>query len=182
MAWFLGSIILLLVAVAAIGARLPKTHIAASRIRLKASPDEVWRVITDYASHPKWRPGLHRVELGPLIDGQPSWYEMCARNLKVHFRVVESDPPRRLVTKLADDRLPVMGSWIYDLRPDGAGTELIITEQDRIFSPFMRFFTKFVFAYYGIIDVFLIALARAFGEDARPEHLSLRLELAANDS
>lgn len=180
--WFFVGLLVVLGLITIIGSRLPKTHIAASRIHLKVSPEEVWRVITDFPSHPNWRPGLRDVELGPEIDGLPSWYEVCGSNSKVHFRVVECDPPRRLVTRLADPKLPLTGFWVYELRPVDGGTELIITEQDRIYSPFLRFFAKFVFAYYGIMDVFLIALARAFGEDAQPEHLSLRLELAGNES
>ena len=166
-----------------IGSRLPKTHTAASRIRLDVPPDEVWRVITDFRSHPDWRLGLDRVELGPEIDGLPSWYEVCFRNTRVHFRVVESDPPRRLVTRLVGDQLPLTGSWVYELTPvEPGGTELVITEQDRIYNPFFRFVTRFVFAYHGVMDVFLIALARVFGQDAQPEHLSLRQGTAGGDS
>ena len=172
--WFLVVIAGAFGAAAWLGSRLPKTHTAASRIQLDVAPDEVWRVITDFSSHPNWRPGLQGVEAGPEIDGLPSWYEVCARNMKVHFRVVDSDPPRRLVTQLVDDKLPVMGSWVYELTPIAGGTELVITEQDRIFSPFFRFLTKFVFAYHGVMDVFLIALARTFGQDVQPEHLSVR--------
>jgi hypothetical protein len=182
MAWLFGFILLLVVLVFLIGSRLPKTHIAASRIYLSAPPEVVWRVITDFRSHPQWRPGLHEVEEGPMIDGLPSWYEVCLKDLKVHFRVVESDPPRRWVTQLAGDRLPLAGSWVYELCPRDGGTELMITEQDKIYSPLLRFFTKFVFSYYGVMDVFLIALARALGDrQARPEHLSLRLELAGKE-
>lgn len=169
-------------AVAWIGRRLPKTHTAASRICLGVSPDEVWRVITDFSAHPTWRPGLERVDPGPEIDGLPSWYEVCARNIKVHFRVVESDPPHRLVTRLVGEELPLMGTWVYDLKPTAGGTELVITEQDRIYSPLFRVLTKFVFAYYGVMDVFLIALARVFGQDVQPEHLSLRREPAGNEA
>ena len=183
MVWLFGFVILLIGLVFIIGSRLPKTHIAASRIRLSVPPEEVWRVVTDFRSHPKWRPGLQGVEPGPVIDGLPSWYEVCSRNMKVHFRVVESDPPRRWVTRLASERLPLVGSWVYELRPIDGGTELTITERDKIYSPFFRFFTKFVFAYYGVMDVFLIALARALGEkDAWPEHLSLHLELAGKET
>jgi uncharacterized protein YndB with AHSA1/START domain len=166
-----------------IGSRLPKTHTAASRIRLAVPPNDVWRVITDFRAHPDWRPGLERVELGPDIDGLPSWYEVCARRTRVHFRVVESDPPSRLVTRLVGEGLPLTGTWVYELTALGEGeTELVITEQDRIYSPLLRVATSFLCAYHGIMDVFLIALGRAFGEDVRPEHLSLRQDGTAGES
>jgi hypothetical protein len=180
--WLLLVIAGLFGVVAWVGSRLPKTHTAASRIQLAVAPEEVWRVITDFSTHPNWRPGLQGVEIGPEIEGLPSWYEVCARNMKVHFRVVESDPPRRLVTRLVGEQLPLMGSWIYDLTPISGGTEVIITEQDRIFSPFFRVLTKFVFAYHGVMDVFLIALARTLGQNVQPEHLSLRQGSADGES
>jgi len=181
--WFLAFSLGVFGAIGWIGSRLPKTHTAASRIRLAAPPDEVWRVITDFSAHPSWRPGLKRVDAGPEIDGLPSWYEVCAQSARVHFRVVESAPPRRLVTRLVGEGLPLTGSWVYDLTPiDGEGTELVITEQDRIYSPFFRVVTRFVFAYHGVIDVFLIALGRAFGQDVQPEHLSLRQDPSGGES
>lgn len=180
--WFSAAVILLVSAITIIGSRLPKTHIAASRICLQAPPEQVWDVITDFCAHPRWRPGLENVEPGPDIDGLPSWYEVCGRNLKVHFRVLESEPYRRWVTCLADSDLPLTGTWIYELRTiDNGGTEVVITEKDRIYSPFLRFFTKFLIAYYGVMDVFLISLARAFGEYAKPEHLNLRLESGSGE-
>ncbi len=174
--WVLFSVLVIVALITIIGFRLPKTHIAASRIFLKAPPEAVWRLIADFPSYPVWRPGLAAVEPGPDIDGLPSWYEVCGKSIKVHFRVVASDPPRRLVTRLADSGLPLIGTWDYELRPADGGSELTITEQDKIYSPVLRFFTRFVIAYHGVMDVFLISLARALGEEVVPEHLSLRLE------
>ncbi len=162
--------------VVVIGSRLPKTHIAASRIGLQTPADEVWRLITDFDAYPRWRPGLREVQAGPEIDGLPSWYEVCGRDIRVHFRVVASDPPRRLVTSLAGSGLPLAGTWVYELRPVDGGTELTITEQDKIYSPLFRFFTKLVLPYHAIMDVFLIALAKTLDQDVMPEHLSLRHE------
>jgi hypothetical protein len=156
-----------------IGLRLPRTHVAASRIRLSATPEEVWNIITDFASHPTWRPGLAAVELGPAVDGCPSWYEICAHNTRVQFAVVRSVPPKRLVTRLVGEHLPLRGTWIYELAAHDDGTVLTITESDNIYNPLLRFFSKFVISYYGVMDVFLIALARRLGDDAKPEHLGL---------
>lgn len=177
----LAGVLLLLIAIAVwVGSRLPKTHIAASRITLKAAPPEVWQVMTNVRDYPAWRPGLVGVEEGPDVDGMPSWFEVCGLNLKVHFRVVESDPPHRWVTQLSESGLPVAGSWLYQLRAVDGGTELTITEQDKIFNPLLRFFARLVIAYHGVIDVFLIALARSLGEEAQPEHLNVRVGLASD--
>ncbi|MGX2038921.1 SRPBCC family protein [Methylocaldum sp. MU1018] len=176
---FLFILLLFAVAVAAatrIGKRLPKTHAAASRIRLKAPPKAIWDIITDFESYATWRPGLVRIERGPDIDGLPSWYEICSRCSRVHFRVVEHKPPSRLVTKIVGDDLPLSGTWIYELKEDGGGTVLTITEQDNIYHPLFRFFDRFVICYYGVMDVYLIALAIKLGDSARPEHLNVKIE------
>jgi hypothetical protein len=158
------------------GSRLPKTHVAASRIRLNAPPEQLFRIITDFEAYPTWRPGLDRVELGPAIDGLPSWYEICARISRVHFRVTEMQPPHGLVTCIVNDRLPLSGQWVYRFEADGDGTLLTITEKEKIHHPLLRFFDRFILSYHGVMDIYLIALARKLGEPAMPEHLSLKLD------
>jgi hypothetical protein len=163
-------------AAAFVGSRLPKTHSAASRIRLSAPPEQVFGIITDFEAYPAWRPGLDRVERGPDIDGLPSWFEICARIGRVHFRVAECQPPRRLVTRIVNDRLPLAGVWIYQLEACDEGTLLTITEKEKIHHPLLRFFDRFILSYYGVMDIYLIALALKLGDSPEPEHLSLRLD------
>lgn len=170
------TLVLAAMAVAYIGARLPKTHRAASRIRLDAAPGRVWEVVTDFAAYPEWRPGLDKVEPGPERDGLPTWFEICGRLGRAHFLVTESEAPRRLVTRIDSAGLALAGAWIYEFEPDGAGTLLTITEWENIHNPWLRFFDRFVLSYHGVMDVYLIALARKLGDTARPEHLSLKLD------
>jgi hypothetical protein len=37
------------------GSRLPLAHTATRSARFDASPDTVWRVVTDVAAYPSWR-------------------------------------------------------------------------------------------------------------------------------
>ncbi|HWP00479.1 MAG TPA: SRPBCC family protein [Methylococcus sp.] len=179
----IGIPVVLLVVAIVVGRRLPKTHQAASRIRLPLPPEKIWEIITDIDAFPSWRPGLRGIERAPDIEGKPSWFEVCGKKAKVQFRVVEMRPPHRLVTSLVGDQLPLKGSWIYELEQDEAGqTVLTITECDRIFHPVFRFFVRYVLAYHGVMDVFLLALARAIGSPARPEHLSTPLQSAEIDA
>lgn len=173
----IGFLLLAVAALVLLGMRLPKTHQAASRIRLPATPERVWEIMTDFGSFPLWRPGLAAVELAPDVDGLPSWNEVCAAGARVRFRVLEAAPPRRLVTALAGEHLPLRGVWVYELEADGEeGTVLTITERDSIFHPAFRFFVRYVLSYHGVMDVFLLALARVLDSPAKPEHLSLKLE------
>ncbi len=171
----LGITTCLLTLAALIGARLPKTHAASSRIRLNVPVDEAWRSVTDFAEFPKWRPGLSRVDAGPEIDGRPTWYEYCRPGVKVQLQFAEFEPKKRLVTRLVGDKLPIYGAWAYEFADDNGGTLLTITESDKIYNPLLRFFSRIVFPDYAAMDVFLIALARHFGLDSTPEHLSQRV-------
>lgn len=157
-----------------IGRRLPKTHVAASRIRLDAPLDQVWDAVVDFSAYPTWRPGLARVEAGPYIDGRPSWYEYCSPRMRVQLKFYEFQPRTRLATCLVGERLPIFGAWTYDFADEGGGTVVTITESDKIYNPLLRFFSRFAFPHHAAMDVFLVALACHVGCAAKPEHLSLR--------
>jgi len=158
------------------GSRLPKTHVAASCQRFDASVDEVWEVVTNFTNYPNWRPGLSYVEAGPIIDGQPSWYEYCAPKIKVHLQIAGIEPKQRLVTRLVGAKLPIYGAWEYTFDEDNGGTILTIIEKDKVYNPLLRLCTRFVFPHHAAMDVFLFALARHCGSEGTPKHLSLRLD------
>lgn len=170
----LALVLVLLLVATLIGLRLPKTHAAASRIRLPATPEDVFAIVADVTAHPQWRPGLDRVELGPELNGAPTWYEYCSGDIRVQFQVVVREPPRSLVTRLVGAKLPLQGTWRYDFMADGEGTILTITEGEKIHHPLLRFIARYVLSYHAAMDVFLIALGHRFGIDVSPEHLSLK--------
>jgi hypothetical protein len=178
MSWLsiLGLLLAFLLAATLIGMRLPKTHAAASRIRLPVPREPLWEILTNFTDHPRWRPGLERVEMGPKLNGHPTWYEFCGRDLRVQFEVAVSEPPNLMVTRLVGEKLPLSGTWRYELVADGDGTVLTVTESERIYSPLWRFIARYLLSYHAAMDVFLIALARHLGTDATPEHLSLQPE------
>jgi uncharacterized protein YndB with AHSA1/START domain len=71
------------------------------RVELAASPERVFRAITDPAEIQKWMPGLVELELhpnGPVALGS-TWREtrkMFGREASEVFEVTACDPPRRL--------------------------------------------------------------------------------------
>ena len=68
-------ITLLVVAMYALGSRLPEKHSAVRVARYRQSPDAVWAAITDYEKFPSWRSNVKRVEHLPSPDAAPSWRE-----------------------------------------------------------------------------------------------------------
>ena len=51
----IAAVVVLVGIVALIGSRLPKSHVASRSILLHRSPHEVYAVVRDFESAPKWR-------------------------------------------------------------------------------------------------------------------------------
>lgn len=172
------GIVLLLAALLAIalimGSRLPKTHVAASSIKLKAKPEEIWYILNDFKAYPSWRMGLKRVEIGQTEDGLPMWIEVSSEASKIPFKVVESKPPSRLVTQVADDSLPLRSLWTYQLKEENGETVLTITETESIHHPLVRFCLRYLISYHSAMDVFLAELALKLGQAPQVKHLQLK--------
>jgi len=171
MRWVLGIaglLVLVVVIVCAIGYMLPKSHVASVSARFAAPPDSIWTSLTQVDAFPKWRPDVSRVEPLPDENGQRGWREF-GKNDAVTYRVVESAPPRRLVTRIADQNLPYGGSWTYELVPDGSGTRLTITENGEVYNPIFRFASRFVLGYTSTMEAVLRALGARHGETVAPE-------------
>lgn len=168
--WKIGLLVLavplvaiLLVAIA--GSMLPKTHTASRRVRYERPPDAVWAVIADLASHPSWRKDVREVRRLPDRDGQPVWQEVRQRGDTMNMQVIEFDPPRRMVTRVVDNKM-FGGTWTWEVRPDaGSGSTLTITENGEIYNPIFRFVARYVMGYRGTMDGVHRSLAASLGQN-----------------
>lgn len=166
MRWILGIVavlVLFVLVVTIIGWFLPKSHVASASARYKAAPEAIWATLTNVDGFPQWRTEVTRVELLPDENGQRGWREHANHDV-VTYRVVESDAPRRLVVRIADDNLPYGGTWTYELSPAGSGTRLTIAERGEIYNPIFRFVAHFVLGYTATMDGVLRALESKHGE------------------
>lgn len=164
-----GALVGLVIAVAIIGALLPKNHEASRAAKFRQPPEAVWEAITDYKDFPSWRPGVKTVERLPERDGRPAWREVDAHGQVLPIEVVEWLPPRRLVTRIAGPKLAFGGRWAFEIEPAGSGSALRITENGEIYDPIFRFMARFVLGYTAMMETYLKALGRKFGEDVIPE-------------
>jgi uncharacterized protein YndB with AHSA1/START domain len=167
MKWVLLSIAIVVVLVgivAIVGALLPKAHSATRSARYQQPPETVWREITDIEAFPSWREGLKSVERLPDRDGRPAWRETDSRGQVIPLQIVESDPPRKLVTRIADPKLPFGGTWTYEIAPAGSGSVVTLTERGEIYNPIFRFVARFLIGYTGTIETYLRSLGMKFGE------------------
>ena len=154
------------------GSLLAREHVASARARLRAPPQAVWDAVHDYPSQPQWRTDLARVEQVATGDGRVTWREFPRRGGPMTMAGESAEPPRRLVRRIADEKLPFGGTWTWDIVPEGAGCAVTITEAGFIGPPPFRFLAKYVFGYHATMTKYLRDLGRKFGEDVTVERVA----------
>ncbi len=106
-----------------IGAMLPKEHVATRMARFNQPPEKIWEAITDAEAMPAWRKDLKSVKRLPDRDGKPAWVETSSFG-DMPLYVETSEPPRKLVTRIADPNLPFGGTWTFEIAPAEGGATL----------------------------------------------------------
>jgi hypothetical protein len=166
MKWVLivtGALIVVVVVVAVIGAMLPKNHLASRSSHFGQPSEAIWRVIT---GPPDWRQDIRSSEQVPPRDGRRSWKETDKHGQVITYESLEETAPHRLVTRIADPKLPFGGTWTQEIVQDATGCRLTITEAGEIYNPIFRFMARFMFGYSGSIETYLKELHAKFGEAA----------------
>ena len=156
--YVLGSVFVFALVVFAIGYALPQGHIASVEAQLSAAPERVFARISNPAGYREWRNDITSVQ---VLKSEPLTWREVAGGDTVTFEVVESRPLERLVVRIADPDLPFGGTWTYELRPQGAGTALTITERGEVYNPVFRFVSHFFMSKTATMEKFLEALKRA---------------------
>ena len=157
----------LVVLMALVGWLLPKDHVATRLARYRQSPEALWKAITDIETMTSWREGLNSVKRLPDRNGMPAWVENVSGAGDIPLEVISSQPPQRLVVRIADPSLPFGGTWTYVISPTAEGSTLRITENGEIRNPLFRFLSRFDQS--GTIRTYLNSLAKKFGEPPRIE-------------
>jgi hypothetical protein len=165
--WIVGSLAALAGLAALVGSMLPLRHSASRKARFRVAPDALYAVI---AGPPDWRTGVKTFGVLPDREGRKQWWEEDSHRQKVTYELVESRPPSRIVTRIADRNLPFSGSWTFDIAPtpDG-GSELRIREDGEIYNVIFRFAARFFFGYTSSIEGYLRDLGAKFGEIVKIE-------------
>jgi uncharacterized protein YndB with AHSA1/START domain len=166
----IGALVGLVALMALIGAFVSRDHRATSTIALRQPVDSVWKVVRDIGGAPAWFSAMEKSERLPDRDGHEVWRQKLS-GFDVPIIVLESSPPRRLVTQIDPTAGGAFGgTWTYELAPDSSGTRISVTETGWISNPIFRFMSRFLFGYYGSLDKYLKALGTRFGETVLPTH------------
>jgi uncharacterized protein YndB with AHSA1/START domain len=161
--WIFLGLAAVAIVVLVIGWLLPKDHAAARVGRYHQTPDQIWAAITDVDAMPSWREGLKSVKRLPDRSGLPAHIEYTSAG-ELSLETVEMAPPRRLVRRIADPKLPFGGTWTYEIESAADGATLRITENGFVTNPLFRFVSRFVMGYTGELEKYLRSLAKKFGE------------------
>jgi hypothetical protein len=136
-----GVLVLLVAGVVAIGAMLPKRHVAARSAVFKASPERLFTLI---AGNQEWRPDVKRCELITEDGGRQFQRETSKHGETILYELEGSKPPLAIQRRIATRNLPFGGTWSFALEPESAGTRVRITEDGEIYNPFFRFVSRFI--------------------------------------
>ena len=161
----IGGLILLAGIVALIGSRLPKSHVASRSILLRRSPQEVYAVVRDFGSAPKWRSDVKQMEV-EAPQGGPVYFREVGKNDTVNYELVEDVPGQRMVTRIRDTDLGYSGQWTYLFAAENGGTRVTIREDGEVSNVIFRFMSRYVFGHTATIDSYLTSLAKRFSEEA----------------
>jgi uncharacterized protein YndB with AHSA1/START domain len=149
-----------LVLVMVVGSMLPKGHTISRAVTVNAPPEAVWNLIT---AAPTWRPNITQYQEMESQNGHRMWRETDKGNQTITYEAVESDPPHRLVTRIADPSLPFGGTWTYEIAPSGGGSSLTITENGEVYNPAFRFVSRFIMGHAATVDAYLKAVKAKLG-------------------
>ena len=139
MKWILVALALVVVLVAvvvAIGARLPREHVASRTLRVRRTPQEIWPILiqTTAAS-------------------------------SVPVDVVEQIAPRRMVTRVRETEKMFGGTWTCVIAPVPEGSTLTITEDGWVANPIFRFMSRMVIGHHATMDGMLKQVAKRLNSE-----------------
>lgn len=164
----IAGIIVLVGIVALIGSRLPKSHVASRSILLHRPPHDIYLLVRDFSSAPKWRSDVKHMQV-ESPQGGPVYFREEGKHGTVNYELTEDVPDQRMVTKIRDTDLGYSGQWTYTFVPESGGTRVTIREDGEVSNIIFRFMSKYVFGQTSTIDSYLTSLASHFGENAVPQ-------------
>ena len=144
---------------------IPANQTNTRTITLKQTPEAVFGLLSDLENMPKWNRSLEKVEMLPPIDGKEATRQTFKGNMQMTIVTSESAPPHHLVRSMGDIGGPFVGSWRYDIKPTGDGSEVALTEKSEMKNPFFRLMVK-LFGPTKYMDEHLEDMAKNFGETA----------------
>jgi len=151
------GLVCVIIAVVIVGALLPKTHMASRTTIIKATPEQVFALISGPQD---WRTDLKEYKFFDE-DGRHMQRETGKHGQTITYEIVQSQPPMLRKTTIADKNLPFGGSWTWSIQQQSDGCAVTITEDGEVYNPVFRFVSRFILGYTRTIDNYLAMLGHA---------------------
>ena len=145
----------------AVGALLPRDHVARAEAVVPAPPAAVAALVRDVEGQPRWRSAVDSIEVLERRPGGGLRYVERSGGDSITFDFAEEEPDARFRSVIADPALPFGGAWTIALAPAGGGTRVTIEERGEVRDPLYRFFSRFLFGHEGTMRTWLADLERA---------------------
>jgi hypothetical protein len=171
----LGVVVLVVLIVVVAGARAPLRHVSRTTLVLDHDPHDVWSVVSDIGAWPSWNANVKAAHRLADRGGHPVW-EIDSGGHTLPSEILETSADERggrLVTRIADEKLPFGGTWTWEIAPpDGdlspgasarAAARVSITEDGVIKSVVFRGVARLFLGYTRTQRAYLTALAERFG-------------------
>ncbi len=146
-----------------VGAGMPREDSFTRTRVIGQPPEDVWKVVRDYAAQPLWHSGLRSAYRLPDENGHEIWKFTDSHGELTKTEIVQSDPPRLLVNHFHDARANVDLVWTFRVTPVAGGSRVALTQTDVVPNPFLRFIVRLFFGTRFVND-YLNDLAKKFGE------------------
>ena len=138
-------LLLAVVAMLALGARLPETHMVSASVIVEAPQGKVWSLLEDLGAQPTWRTGLKSIEPLADRDGHRCWMETQRRMRMPLCEEITAAPVTRVVA-IADPGMSFGGTWTYTLTAlTPEQTSVSITENGTTGPALWRFLGHYVY-------------------------------------
>ena len=163
-AFAIGLLAFLGLAIAFLGSLLPREHSATRKARFKQEPGVVWALLADPLRAASWRADVMSVEPLPDQNGLTTWREKWKDGKLVVMERTLFEPERKLQTRIANTDPPFGGTWTFELSLRGEGSELRITEDGFVSEYAVSIPGPICFGYTSSMESFLRQLGAKFGE------------------
>lgn len=161
-----GGIALLIGALYGAGYFIDKGHTASRTVTFKASPETVWKIITDLEDQPSWRKDLKEIKIIDATPNKEIWTEVSKGGDELSFKTKIKTEPSRYEAEIINNS-DFGGYWEVTLEPIDGGTRFTLTEHGEIYNPMFRTIAAVFFDMHATIDEYLADLAAKLGETYR---------------
>ena len=164
--YFVKTIVLLsaaLLIVVMVGVMMPAVTLHSKALTLKASPPEVFEVLSDFEAIRGPNRNTVNIEFLSKQDGNEAIVHTTFCDVRVTVNTIESRPPDRLVRIFNDAASPFCGSWTYAITETPGGCRVCVTQRSSIRKPLLRVIHR-VIGPTALLERHLKDVARRFGE------------------